>query len=90
MTRTEARGLKAVLVLLLSCLHASAWVTPGLVHQGSCSSQVKRQRWRQSDTQMELVQLRTSTFPAGKGHGDLGRLSFAYETKYHLQDAAVV
>eukprot|EP00903_Cladosiphon_okamuranus_P007010 g6820.t1 len=40
MTPTEGRGLTAVLVLLLSSLHASAWVTPGLVREGSFSSQV--------------------------------------------------
>lgn len=44
MAAIEARGLTAVLVLLLSVLHASAWVTPGLARQGSFVSQVNRQR----------------------------------------------
>lgn len=78
MAPIEARGLTAVLVLLLSVLHASAWVTPGLARQSSFVSQVRDSAGRLfSQSNWELVQLRTKSLSGGHGHERPECLSFA-------------
>lgn len=63
MAAMGVRGLTAVLVVLLSVLHARAWVTPGLVRQSSFVSQA-----RESDKKWSWCNLRASTKfgPAGR------------------------
>lgn len=72
MAPIEARGLIAVLVLLLSVLHASAWVTPGLARQSSFVSQVRDSAGRLfSQTNWSWCNYAQRACPAGMATSDL-------------------